>query len=234
MSLLVSVSLVYRRPAIAGVLHVALTLFRANEAIDVVTVLLLIAEAVMLMASIVIMAVPEGLPMMNSLVQSMNTESMYKKNILVSHKAAFSDSAYMNVLFSDKTGTITQGNLSLVEFITGNGDIVDSIKNKEFIEAITVNNLAKVSEGKAIGSNNMDRALLTYALEHGYDGSENIHDKSLKMSAVLILKRNAATATMKNGVVYWKVQPKISLMILHIFSFLTEKYRSLQKNIKIS
>ncbi|MED9933310.1 MAG: cation-transporting P-type ATPase, partial [Catenibacillus sp.] len=78
--------------AIAGVLHVALTLFRANEAIDVVTVLLLIAEAVMLMASIVIMAVPEGLPMMNSLVQSMNTESMYKKNILVSHKAAFSDS----------------------------------------------------------------------------------------------------------------------------------------------
>ena len=73
----------------------------------------------MLMASIVIMAVPEGLPMMNSLVQSMNTESMYKKNILVSHKAAFSDSAYMNLLFSDKTGTITEGNLSLVEFVAG-------------------------------------------------------------------------------------------------------------------
>lgn len=189
--------------AIAGVLHVALTLFRANEAIDVVTVLLLIAEAVMLMASIVIMAVPEGLPMMNSLVQSMNTESMYKKNILVSHKAAFSDSAYMNVLFSDKTGTITQGNLSLVEFITGNGDIVDSIKNKEFIEAITVNNLAKVSEGKAIGSNNMDRALLTYALEHGYDGSENIHDKVEDVSG-FDSEKKCATATMKNGVVYWK------------------------------
>lgn len=189
--------------AIAGVLHVALTLFRANEAIDVVTVLLLIAEAVMLMASIVIMAVPEGLPMMNSLVQSMNTESMYKKNILVSHKVAFSDSAYMNVLFSDKTGTITQGNLSLVEFITGNGDIVDSIKNKEFIEAITVNNLAKVSEGKAIGSNNMDRALLTYALEHGYDGSENIHDKVEDISG-FDSEKKCATATMKNGVVYWK------------------------------
>ena len=69
--------------------------------------------------------------MMNSLVQSMNTESMYKKNILVSHKAAFSDSAYMNVLFSDKTGTITQGNLSLVELITGNGRIIPSYQNKE-------------------------------------------------------------------------------------------------------
>ena len=106
---------------------------RANQAILVVSVLLLIAEAVMLMASIVIMAVPEGLPMMNSLVQSMNTESMYKKNILVSHKAAFSDSAYMNVLFSDKTGTITQGNLSLVEFITGDGNIVNNIQNLSLI-----------------------------------------------------------------------------------------------------
>lgn len=65
--------------AIAGILHVVLTLIRADQAITVVSVLLVIAEAVMLMASIVIMAVPEGLPMMNSLVQSMNTESMYKK-----------------------------------------------------------------------------------------------------------------------------------------------------------
>ena len=52
----------------------------------------------------------------------------------------------MNVLFSDKTGTITQGNLSLVEFITGNGEIVDSIQSREFIEAITLNNLAKFSQ----------------------------------------------------------------------------------------
>ena len=102
--------------AIAGILHVVLTLIRADQAITVVSVLLVIAEAVMLMASIVIMAVPEGLPMMNSLVQSMNTESMYKKNILVSHKAAFSDSAYMNVLFSDKTGTITFGNRLAADF----------------------------------------------------------------------------------------------------------------------
>lgn len=189
--------------AIAGVLHVALSLVRANEAVTVVSVLLLIAEAVMLMASIVIMAVPEGLPMMNSLVQSMNTESMYKKNILVSHKAAFSDSAYMNVLFSDKTGTITQGNLSLVEFITGDGKLTDSIQNNEFMEAITLNNLAKVSEGKAIGSNNMDRALLTYALCNGYDASGNNQDKVQDISG-FDSEKKCATVTMKDGSVYWK------------------------------
>lgn len=190
--------------AIAGILHVVLTLVRANEAITVVTVLLLVAEAVMLMASIVIMAVPEGLPMMNSLVQSMNTESMYKKNILVSHKAAFSDSAYMNVLFSDKTGTITQGNLSLVEFITGDGKIVDNIQSREFIEAITLNNLAKISsEGKAIGSNNMDRALLSYAINNGYDDTKNDPDKIEDISG-FDSEKKCATVKLKNGIVYWK------------------------------
>ena len=189
--------------AIAGVLDVVLNLIRTDEPITVVYVLLLVAEAVMLMASIVIMAVPEGLPMMNSLVQSMNTESMYKKNILVSHKAAFSDSAYMNVLFSDKTGTITQGNLSLVEFITGDGKIVDHIPNQEFIEAITLNNLAKISEGKPIGSNNMDRALLGYALEHGYDDSKNDPDKVADISG-FDSEKKCATVTLKNGLVYWK------------------------------
>lgn len=189
--------------AIAGVLHVVLTLVRNNEMITVVSVLLLIAEAVMLMASIVIMAVPEGLPMMNSLVQSMNTESMYKKNILVSHKAAFSDSAYMNVLFSDKTGTITQGNLSLVEFITGDGKIVDSIQSTEFIEAITLNNLAKISEGKPIGSNNMDRALLAYALENGYNDSKNALDKVKEISG-FDSEKKCATVELNSGVIYWK------------------------------
>ena len=189
--------------AIAGVLDVLLSLIRADEPITVVYVLLLVAEAVMLMASIVIMAVPEGLPMMNSLVQSMNTESMYKKNILVSHKAAFSESAYMNVLFSDKTGTITQGNLSLVEFITGDGKIAEHIPSQEFIEAITLNNLAKVSEGKPIGSNNMDRALLGYALEHGYDDSKNDPDKVADISG-FDSEKKCATVTLKNGLVYWK------------------------------
>lgn len=189
---------------IAGVLHVVLTLMRAESAVSIVSVLLLIAEAVMLMASIVIMAVPEGLPMMNSLVQSMNTESMYKKNILVSHKAAFSDSAYMNVLFSDKTGTITQGNLSLVEFITGEGEIVNNIQNREFLEAITLNNLAKISaEGKAIGSNDMDRALLTYALNNGYKDSKNASEKIIEMSG-FDSEKKCATVTLKNGIVYWK------------------------------
>jgi calcium-translocating P-type ATPase len=188
--------------AIAAVLNVILTLYRDDSAITVVSVLIVLAESVMLMASIVIMAVPEGLPMMNSLVQSMNTESMYKKNILVSHKAAFSDSAYMNLLFSDKTGTITEGNLSLVEFIMGDGQIVDKLLNVDFIEAITLNNLAKISEGKAIGSNNMDRALLSYAIDNK---CADIEDTSnVKEISGFDSEKKCATVEMNDGTIYWK------------------------------
>lgn len=188
--------------AIAGILQVVLTIMRADEAVTPVFVVLLAAEAVMLMASIVIMAVPEGLPMMNSLVQSMNTESMYKKNILVSHKAAFSDSAYMNLLFSDKTGTITEGNLSLVEFVTGDGSVADKLLDKEFLEAITLNNLAKISEGKAIGSNNMDRALLTYAIANG--AAETIDSSKVKEVSGFDSEKKCATVELNDGTVYWK------------------------------
>ena len=188
--------------AIAGILQVVLTLIRTDEAITPVFVLLLIAEAVMLMASIVIMAVPEGLPMMNSLVQSMNTESMYKKNILVSHKAAFSDSAYMNILFSDKTGTITEGNLSLVEFIMGDGSVADELLHLDFLEAITLNNLAKISEGKAIGSNNMDRALLSYVIAK--NSVDKVDENKVKEISGFDSEKKCATVELNDGTVYWK------------------------------
>ncbi len=190
--------------AIAGILQVVLGIMRSTEAVTAVSVIMLIAESIMLMASIIIMAVPEGLPMMNSLVQSMNTESMYKKNILVSHKAAFSDSAYMNILFSDKTGTITQGNLSLVEFILGSGKIVSTIIDQEFIKLITLNNLAKVSsDGKAIGSNNMDRALLTYALNNGYSPNSDWESEVKEVSG-FDSEKKCATVEMKDGSILWK------------------------------
>lgn len=188
---------------LAGVLHIVLTGMRTDAFHNTPQMIIIVANAIMLMASIVIMAVPEGLPMMNSLVQSMNTESMYKKNILVSKKAAFSDSAYMNLLYSDKTGTITEGNLSLVEFIDGEGNIISSIDNKEFMTAITLNNLSKVSEGKAIGSNNMDRALLNYAISKGYKEDHRDMDKVKEISG-FDSEKKCATLVMKDGTTYWK------------------------------
>ena len=136
-------------------------------------------------------------------------------------------------MFSDKTGTITQGNLSLVEFITGNGEIVDSIQSSEFIEAITLNNLAKISsEGKAIGSNNMDRALLSYAIDHGYNDSDNDPEKVEEISG-FDSEKKCATVKLKNGLVYWKGATENIIDKVHITCFRTGKKESLQRQIKI-
>lgn len=188
---------------LAGVLLVACSLIRGEAALEVGAIVGLVAEAVMLGASILIMAIPEGLALIVSLIQSMNSENMYKHNILVSHKNAFSDSAFLNILFSDKTGTITQGVLSLVEFVLGSGKVINDLKTKEFIDAITINNLAKVSEGKAIGSNNMDRALLTYALANGYDGSTREEEKIKELSG-FDSEKKCATAELIDGTILWK------------------------------
>ena len=108
----------------------------------------------------------------------------------------------MNLLFSDKTGTITEGNLSLVEFVTGDGNVTDKLLDKEFLEAITLNNLAKISEGKAIGSNNMDRALLTYAIANG--AAEAIDSSKVKEVSGFDSEKKCATVELNDGTVYWK------------------------------
>lgn len=189
---------------LAGILLVACSLFRGTTAVNAAAIIGLVAEAIMLGASILIMAIPEGLALIVSLIQSMNSENMYKHSILVSHKDAFADSAFLNILFSDKTGTITQGKLSLVEFILGNGNVVSELATKELIDSITINNLSKVSsEGVAIGSNNMDRALLTYAINNGYDGKTQDESKIKELSG-FDSEKKCAIAELVDGTVLWK------------------------------
>ena len=191
---------------IAAVLQVIMTLIHVDKSsITTVFVASTVIDAIMLMASIIIMAVPEGLPMMNGLVQAMNTESMHKKHILVSNSGAFSDSAYLNILFTDKTGTITEGNMRLIEFIIGNGDIIDKLTYDEFIQSIGLNNLAKVSsENKAIGSNNIDRELLTYVINNNKLDVINNSLDSVKEIQGFDSEKKCATVSMKDGSLLWK------------------------------
>lgn len=189
--------------AITGILNVICGLIRTNEAIHLVYILMLIASSIMLMASIIIAAVPEGLAVLVSLVEGLISESLYKKHILIQKSAAFADSAYTTLVASDKTGTITLGQLTLVENILGNGTIVKEIKDKRFLESITLNNLSKISEGKAIGSNNMDRALLNYAINCGYKESDLITTNIKEMSG-FDSEKKCATVEMKDGAIYWK------------------------------
>ena len=196
---------------IAGVINFVLGMIHADQ-ITFGTVAYLILSSLVLGVSIIVMAVPEGLPLMNTLVQGLNVGKMLKAHIFVRNPKAIETAGYLTTLFTDKTGTLTKGMLSVVNVITGDGTINEDfsslsepIKNAVIIGA-GVNNAANIdSDGHAVGSNSTDRALMSYLYENNVtiDKSKVVKtepfDSSVKYAAV----------TMDNGIRYIKGAPDV-------------------------
>lgn len=68
---------------------------------------------------VIVVAVPEGLPLMIAIVCSLNMKKMLKSKVLVRKLIGIETSGSINILFSDKTGTITKGKLEVVRFLDG-------------------------------------------------------------------------------------------------------------------
>ena len=76
-------------------------------------------EALTLAVSVLVMSVPEGLPMMITLVLSTNSKKMLKDNVLVRKMVGIETAGSLNILFTDKTGTITKGKMEVVSILDG-------------------------------------------------------------------------------------------------------------------
>lgn len=74
-------------------------------------------SAVSVAITIIVCAVPEGLPLVIALVLMQNTGKLFKVNVLVRKSIGIETAGSLNILFSDKTGTITKGQLEVVEFL---------------------------------------------------------------------------------------------------------------------
>ena len=183
---------------------------------------LLIIETILFAVTIIIMAVPEGLPMMLALVSSMNSGRLLAQNILVRHPDTIETAGYMNILFSDKTGTITEGKLSVVDFFLADGTlyaatgetdapdfdtISDSLK-AEMINGIGLNNDAMIADGNAVGSNATDRALLDFLI--GRD-SLNFDTNSITEKQQFNSATKFASVTTNDGKTYIKGAPEFIL-----------------------
>ncbi len=68
--------------------------------------------------SVIVVAVPEGLPMMITVVLSSNMKKMMRNNVLVKRPVGIETAGSLDVLFTDKTGTLTTGNLKVREIRT--------------------------------------------------------------------------------------------------------------------
>lgn len=135
-----------------------------------------LVEAVSLAIVIIVCAVPEGLPLMISLVLMQNTKKMLEHNVLVRKAVGIETAGSLNILFSDKTGTITKGSLEVVEFFTANGDTIpfDEIKKhgkiKTMLDVAIGMNSSSMYDGshKVIGGNATDQALMRFLGEDNY------------------------------------------------------------------
>lgn len=85
-----------------------------------------IIQAVILSVLIIVMAVPEGLPMMIAMVLSLNMKKLLSDNILVRKMVGIETAGSMNILFSDKTGTLTEGKLRVLYFYSADETQYDS------------------------------------------------------------------------------------------------------------
>ncbi|MBQ5695685.1 MAG: calcium-translocating P-type ATPase, PMCA-type [Clostridium sp.] len=128
-----------------------------------------VLEAVMLAVVIVVMAVPEGLPLMIAIVLMRNTSKMLQNNVLVRKPIGIETAGSLNILFSDKTGTITKGELEVVEFFDGNlkDTYKDGSKVKEMMKLCIGKNTGAMfdAKGKVVGGNATDKALINFLTE---------------------------------------------------------------------
>ena len=180
-----------------------------------------IIQLIMYAVTIVIMAVPEGLPMMLAMVASMNSRRLLAENILVRKPASTETAGYINILFSDKTGTITEGVLKLVDVLQADGttyttgdteglpfEIAPTSLKEELKVGLGLNNDSVISDGVAIDSNQTDRALMTFLYNYKLvpESREAIVSKEAFTSA-----SKFASVTLSSGETYIKGAPEIIL-----------------------
>ncbi len=127
-----------------------------------------LVQALILAIIIIVMAVPEGLPLMIAIVSSLNMRKMLADNVLVRKLVGIETAGSLNLLFSDKTGTITKGKLEVTRFILGDGQeltsfeaLPDKIKELTY-QQVVLNTSAVVSDGAILGGNMTEAALNRY------------------------------------------------------------------------
>lgn len=129
-------------------------------------------HALTLGLTVIVVAVPEGLPMMIAVVLSANIRRMVQDNVLVRKPVGIEAAGSMNILFTDKTGTLTEGKLAVGDIYSGDGikyNGVEVLKKKggvlfkKFAMSAHFNSSATYEGGTVSGGNSTDRALIAAA-----------------------------------------------------------------------
>ncbi len=184
-----------------------------------------IMTALILAVIIVVVVVPEGLPMMIAIVLAQNMQKLLKSKVLVRQLLGIETAGSLNLLYSDKTGTITKGQLEAVGFVT-----IDETKEGHFNEFKTleelpekirhslqlairentssvINRNAKKKSERILGGNSTERALLQFvkADEKAFDSpvsekrAQVLFSSARKYSASEVVLNSGESVTLIKG-----------------------------------
>lgn len=170
--------------ACAIIIGILLKTFITEELpINFIGWLKLLINAGTVAVTIIVCAVPEGLPMLTTVLKSLQSFKMAKDNVLIRKINGLETAGSISILFSDKTGTITQGKLSVAEVAIGSSksfvnlyDMNECLKKQVEI-SIGTNNGSNVTKDGIIGGNSTDRAMMNFIISgSGQYIKENIVD----------------------------------------------------------
>ena len=154
-------------------------------------------RALTLMITVVVVAVPEGLPMMITVVLSANMKRMLRDNVLVKKLVGIETAGSLNILFTDKTGTLTTGRLTVDRIVTEGGSYKSLVCVKhtgEIMRALVasakLNTDCTFTDEGIVGGNSTDRAIAEYFLSERAEApsvvSKTPFKSELKYSSVIL------------------------------------------------
>lgn len=131
-----------------------------------------ILYALTLSVTLIVVSVPEGLPMMITLVLSSNMRRMLKKNVLVRKLVGIETAGSLNILFTDKTGTLTKGKLEVIGLYLPNKVFINNVMELSsyrnyydlVIPSLLYNNdsVYDFDNNRVISGNITDRAIMEF------------------------------------------------------------------------
>lgn len=159
-----------------------------------------IISSVIIGIVVIVVAVPEGLPLMIAIVCSLNMKKMLHSKVLVRKLIGIETAGSINILFSDKTGTITKGKPEVIKYINGETEEFKDFKSlspsMQQVIGISVgaNSLARFSGKKIIGGNETEKALLAFV------GEKKLHIEGIDvLYSIPFNSKNKFSATVING-----------------------------------
>lgn len=189
-----------------GIMSVGFSNYFGGNVLDVIQK---IAQNFSVALTIIVAAVPEGLPLIVKLVTKQNVRTMETFNILAKNPGKIPELAYVDIICTDKTGTLTTGVMTPKKIIDAFVDEVDESSElwKAMVNNICVNNSAVFDgNGEITGGNSIDRAVLTLTDSEEY--GKIVNDLQVKAKQVFNSSNKYSAVSCSNEVTYYKGAPE--------------------------